>query len=191
MQDRLSTNCQKICNQVNQLAATQGETLLMIAQQLSEVFANGGLLILAGSGPLQAVAQQTALAFSHRLGFERPPLPAIALGNNPLFTTALLAEEKAQEALSREYRSFCEQEHMLLIFSSQQPSPQIADLLSQIEDQRTLVNIGPNTKNGWLKDQQPSLNITLDQASPARLSELGLICGHLICELVEGELFGV
>jgi hypothetical protein len=80
---------------------------------------------------------------------------------------------------------------MLLIFNSELPSPQINYLVEQIEEHRALVMIGPQHNEDLAKPHQPALTLTLSAESPARLAELSLICGHLICELVEGELFGV
>ena len=190
MQDRLSNSCRQLSSMVDQLTDTHGETLIQIGHQLVEIFTRGGQLVLVGNGPLQAIAQQIATAFSHRLGFERPPLPAVALGSNPIFSSALLADHRQQEILTREYRIYSEREHMLLIFCGENPSPQISHLLEQIEDTRALVLIGPADKDRE-KKAQPALRLKLSGESPARLAELGLICGHLICELVEGELFGV
>jgi len=191
MQERLFNSCHQLSSIVNDLADTHAKTLIDISHQLAEIFTRGGQLILAGNGPLQAVAQQTATAFSHRLGFERPPLPAVALGGHPIFTAALLADQQPQEILSREYRIYSDREHMLLIFCNEKPSPQICHLIEQIEDTRALVLIGPENKLCNADEDQPILNLKLPGESPARLAELGLICGHLLCELVEGELFGV
>ena len=191
MQERLSSSCHHISTKINELADKHGEALIQIGHQLAEIFTQGGQLILAGNGPLQSVAQQTATAFSHRLSFERPPLPAIALGGDPIFTAALLADQKPQEILAREYRIHSEREHMLLIFCNEKPSPQISHLIEQIEDTRSLVLIGPSKQEYIAKEAQSALSLSLEEESPARLAELGLICGHLICELVEGELFGV
>ncbi len=191
MHERLTNSCRQLSSMVGELADQHGEALIQIGHQLSEIFTRGGQLILAGNGPLQAVAQQTATAFAHRLGFERPPLPAVALGGDPIFIAALLADQQPQEILAREYRIHSEREHMLVIFCSENPSPQISHLIAQIEDTRSLVLIGPAGKEVVAKEGQPPLSLNLPGESPARLIELGLVCGHLICELVEGELFGV
>ncbi len=191
MRERLSNSCQQINALVADLAEAQGEALIGIGHELAEIFTRGGQLILAGNGPLLAVAQQTATAFSHRLSFERPPLPALALGIDPIFSAALLADQQPQEILAREYRIHSEREHMLLIFCAQTPSPQISHLLEQIEDTRSLVMVGPACTEQMSQDRQPKLSLVLPGDSPARLAELCLICGHLLCELVEGELFGV
>jgi D-sedoheptulose 7-phosphate isomerase len=191
MQDRLLNSCRKISSDISELADTQSELLIHISHELTEIFTRGGQLILAGDGPLQAVAQQIATAFAHRLGFERPPLPALALGINALFIAALLADQQSHEILGREYRSHSEHEHMLLIFTGQKPSAQINYLIEQMEDSRALVLIGPEPKEGQPKHPQSALTLNLPAESPARLAEICLICGHLICELVEGELFGV
>lgn len=191
MQDRLFNSCQQISKMTSELAEKQGDTLINIGHELAEIFTRGGQLILAGSGPLQAVAQQTAAAFSHRLGFERPPLPAVPLGCDPVFTAALLADQQQQEILAREYRSHCERDHMLLLFCTRKPSAQISQLIEQIEDTRSLVIIGPEQSDVLTGERKPALSINLPVESQARLAELCLICGHLLCELVEGELFGV
>lgn len=191
MQERLAKNCLELSSRIEQLGEVQGEALIGIARELAEIFTRGGQLVLAGQGPLQAVAQQLATAFSHRLGFERPPLPAVALGCDPVFTAALLADQQEQDLLAREYRSHAERDHMLLLFCTSQPSPQIRQLVAQIEDGRSLVVIGPEQNETLNGERSPSLSLTLTDDAPARLAELSLICGHLICELVEGELFGV
>jgi D-sedoheptulose 7-phosphate isomerase len=191
MQERLINNCRRISTQVEFLAKTQDETLIAIARELTEIFTRGGQLILAGQGPLQAVAQQLATAFSHRLGFERPPLPAVALGGDPVFTAALLADQQEQDLLAREYRSYAERDHMLLLFCTGQPSAQVRQLISQFEEGRALALIGPEKNEAATSEHKSALNLRLPEDSSSRLAELCLICGHLLCELVEGELFGV
>lgn len=191
MQERLTKSCQLISAQTALLAESQGTTLISIARELAEIFTRGGQLILAGQGPLQAVAQQLATAFSHQLGFERPPLPAIVLGTDPVFTAALIAVQQEQDLLAREYRCYSESDHMLLIFSASQASAQIRQLISHFEEGRSLVVIGADKSEAMSAERRPSHNLVLPADSPARLAELGLICGHLLCELVEGELFGV
>jgi len=191
MHERLDNSCRQLTGAVDELVSTQGDTLIRIGHQLAEIFARGGQLILAGNGPLLAIAQQTAAAFAHRLSFERPPLPATALGCDPVFTAALLADQQPEEILAREYRSHSDREHMLLLFCNRQPSPQLSQLISQIEDSRVLVLIGPENTALLPEGRTPALSLQLDGESPARLAELCLICGHLLCELVEGELFGV
>ena len=191
MQERLSNSCRQISSLVGELTDNHGDTLIKIGHELAETFNRGGQLILAGDGALQAIAQQTATAFSHRLGFERPPLPALALGGDPIFTAALLADHKPQEILAREYRTHSEREHIVLIFCSKKQSPQIRHLKEQIEDNSSLILIGPTDQEGPTQQAQQVLNLNFPVESPARLAEIGLICGHLLCELVEGELFGV
>ncbi len=191
MQERLSNSCHQISSLVSELTDKHGDTLIKIGHELAETFNRGGQLILAGDGALQAIAQQTATAFSHRLGFERPPLPALALGGDPIFTAALLADHKPQEILAREYRTHSEREHIILIFCSKKQSPQIRHLTEQIEDNSALILIGPTDREGLAQEAQQVLNLNFPEESPARLAEIGLICGHLLCELVEGELFGV
>lgn len=191
MRDRLSSNGQQLCTMVKDLTDQQGDVLSDIGRELAGIFTRGGQLIIAGNGPLQAVAQQIATAFSHRLGFDRPPLPAVSLGCDPVFTAALLADQQPQEILAREYRSLCERDHMLLLFCTKQPSSQIRQLIEQIEDSRSLVIIGPEKNEDISNERRPSLRLNLPGDSPARLAELCLISGHLLCELVESELFGV
>ena len=191
MQERLENSCRQLGGLIEDLVTTQGDMLIRISHRLAEIFTRGGQLILAGNGPLQAIAQQTATAFAHRLGFERPPLPAIALGCDPIFNAALLADQLPEEILAREYRSHSERDHMLLIFCTQQPSPQLGQLIGQIEDSRVLVMVGAENAVPLPEGRKPTLSLKLPGDSPARLAELCLICGHLLCELVEGELFGV
>lgn len=191
MKNRLRSTCQQITDLVSELTTLQDENLVRAGHELAEIFNRGGQLILAGQGPLQAVAQQTAVAFSHRLGFQRPPLPAIALGADPVYNAMLLADHQPYEALSREYRAQAERDHMLLLFCTDPSADQIQKLIAQIDENRTLVMVSPNGRKDENSQRRPNLTIELPADDDARLTELGLICGHLLCELVEGDLFGV
>lgn len=190
MQERLAHSCHQLSTLVAELAKTQGETLIRAGHKLAEIFTRGGQLILAGDGPLQTAVQSTAVAFSHRLGFERPPLPAIALGGDPILTAALLADQQPHEILAREYRTYNEREHMLLLFCTATPSVQIRHLIEQLDETRTLVMAVPENSPLDL-GQQPALKLSLPECPPARYLEITQFCGHLLCELVESELFGV
>lgn len=190
MLDSLATRCHQRSLLVAEFQEKQQDALIRLGQRMTENFTQGGRLICAGQGLFQTVAHHMATCFIHQLDFERPLLPAVALGH-PLMMSALLASGQAHECLAREYRLYRGEDHLLVIFCTAQPSAEIKRLAEQIEDRQNLVIIGPEGANKLLSNAAGLQQVLLPGDSFAPLIELALLSSHLLCELVEGELFGV
>lgn len=190
MLDSLETRCHQLSLLVAEFQEKQQDGLIRLGHRMTENFTRGGRLICAGQGLFQTVAQHMATCFVHQLDFERPLLPAVALGN-PLMISALLASGQTHECLAREYRLYRGEDHLLVIFCTAQPSAEIKQLAEQVEDRQNLVIIGPEGANKFLSNVAGVQQVLLPGDSFAPLIELALLTTHLLCELVEGELFGV
>lgn len=190
MLDSLATRCHQFSSLVVDFQEKQQDGLIRLGHRMTENFTRGGRLICAGQGLFQTVAQHMATCFAHQLAFERPLLPAVALGN-PLMISALLASSQPHECLAREYRLYRGDDHLLVIFCTAQPSVEIRQLAEQIEECQNLVIIGPEGAGKLLLNAAGVQQILLPGDSFAPLVELALLSTHLLCELVEGELFGV
>jgi len=190
MSDRLATRCYQRSSLVAEFHEKQQDVLMRVGRRMTDNFTQGGRLICAGQGLFQTVAQHMATCFAYQLDFERPLLPAIALGN-PLMVSALLAARQTHECLAREYRLYRGEDHLLVIFCTAQPSAEIKQLAEQIEDRENLVIIGPEGANKLLSNTAGIQQILVPGDSFAALIELSMLATHLLCELVEGELFGV
>ncbi len=179
--------------QLNQtLIDNHSQNLSQISEQLVECFDAGGRLILAGAGPMTALAQFIAQHFVFRLSLDRPLLPAIALGPDLSLLNALVRQGEQSQAYVRQLQTLNLTEDDvvlvladngyddglkgLLLFAQEQGARTVALLQGEVEDHFPVL---------------PDLVLQVETESPARFSEIALLFGNLLCELVEAELFGI
>jgi D-sedoheptulose 7-phosphate isomerase len=166
------------------------EAVARFAGQIVAAFHRNGRLFLAGSGPLAAVAALIADRFLHRLAFERPQLPAFALGGGTPLLQSLGREGLQRQAGARQLRMLAANEDILLIFTDGSRDEGISELLQTGRQLGcTIVTVGPprEVPGEDLVDRRFGISCE----SPARLAEVALFFGQLLCELVEAELFGI
>lgn len=166
------------------------EQLKTLATRLVGTFTEGGGLLIAASGILQPIAQMTASHFTHKLGFDRPSLPAIALGADPTLAAALTRSNQQNLLLARHYRALQSENNLLLLLSDGSADPQLSELLRIAKDQQMAL-LTPHKNDDSELMACTDLKLLIETTSPARVLEIALFCGNLLCELVEAELFGV
>ncbi len=169
--------------------AGHGEGLERLAGELVAGFNQGGRLLLAGSGPLGTVAELVADLFLYRLSFERPSLPALALGRDPSLAACMLRDGQGRAYFSRQLRALAGGNDLLLVLADGSRDEALLDLLPlarQLECKTALIV----PEGAPLAGEEVDFLFALKTAAPTRLLEMGLFMGQLLCELVEGELFG-
>ena len=184
-----------VCRQVNalhtQFCQEQGTALGGLATRLAALFAEGGQLLLAGHGPLVSVAQMLAAQFTYKLDFDRPALPALCLGSDPLLAAQMQCGGKAEQLLLRHYRAINSSEHLLLVFSDGTAAPELSALIEDVKDNdQPVFLLSGNSETDPLLQEDLDAALDLGNCSAPRLIEIAQFTGHLLCELVEKELFG-
>lgn len=168
----------------------QNREMNRLAKRLTEIFASGGQLLIGASGSLQSAAHDMASQFVFRHGFERPVLPAIALGSDPLLTARMNSADSVSQLLVRHYRAINSSNHLLLLLNSGRDAEELkavrAEALANDQDVALL------TYSVVQDSLAEHLDICLEFGTLElfRQLELSCFCGHLLCQLVETELFG-
>lgn len=168
----------------------QGDKLAAFSLRLVEVFNQGGRLLLLGSGPLAAVADLVATRFLHRLSIERPSLPAFSFSHDSTLAAALARDGQSSQYLARQLRAATVGGDIVLAFADGGRDEAIHEALAaarQLDCMTALVTPEKEDAGG----ETPDFLFRLECETPARLAEGALVFGHLLCELVEGELFGI
>lgn len=168
----------------------QQAVLAEFAAYLTATFQNGGRLFLVGSGPFAAIAGLLGQQFLHRQTLERPPLPAVALTHDAGLATFLYAEDQGSQLFSRQLRALAGDQDTVLLLAG------TSICLAGREALGTARQIGCRTalvcaERTELPDPLPELLLLLPTDDLPRLLEGCLFTGHLLCSLVEGELFGI
>jgi D-sedoheptulose 7-phosphate isomerase len=169
---------------------TRKNILAEFATQLTAMFQRGGRLLLVGSGPFAAIAGLLGQQFLHRQTIERPPLPAIALTHDAGLATFLAAEDLESQFFSRQLRALACDQDMVLVLAGTSLCAADREALA------TARQIGCRTallcaERAELPEPLPELLLQLPADNLPRLLEGSLFAGHLLCSLVEGELFGI
>ncbi|MCK5825766.1 MAG: SIS domain-containing protein [Desulfuromusa sp.] len=191
MDQRISTTCRQAVELCEKFCREQNNQLILLANQLGSLFTEGGHLLVAGNGPLQPVAQQLASQFSFRLGFDRPVLPAICLGSDPVLNGQMAAAGQFEQRLVRHYRALNTQQSLLLLLNDGSTAASLMSLRDEvIENEQAVVLISGDCQNDPLRSADVGICLDLATKVAPRQIELAQFVGHLLCELVEAELFG-
>ena len=151
-------------------------------------FKNGNRLYLCGNGGSAADAQHLAAEFTGRFYSDREPLPAEALHCNTSFLTAVANDYSYDQIYERSVKAFGRKGDVLIGISTSGNSKNI--ILAQEEAKKrgmTVISFTGET-GGKMKDSCDYLFNVPSKDTP-RIQESHILIGHIICQLVEEELF--
>ena len=192
MNRKISAACAQLQGLLDGFCREQGGELARLAQQIGALFAGGGQLLLAGSASFQPVVQLLAGHFTYRLGFDRPTLPAVALGSDALLVAVMQNRGQHDQHLVRHYRAQNSENHLLLLLNDGSNSAPLRVLRDEVlESRRQVALLSAVGQSDPLCRDGVDICISLGTDSASRQLELSLFAGQLLCELVEAELFGV
>jgi len=151
-------------------------------------FKNGNRLYLCGNGGSAADAQHLAAEFTGRFYSDREPLPAEAFHCNTSFLTAVANDYSYDQIYERSVRAFGKKGDVLIGISTSGNSKNV--ILAQEEARKrgmTVISLTGET-GGKMKDSCDYLFNVPSKDTP-RIQESHILIGHIICQMVEEELF--
>jgi D-sedoheptulose 7-phosphate isomerase len=156
---------------------------------IAETFRFGGRLLLCGNGGSAADCQHMAAEFVGRLSKDitRPGLPAIALTTDTSFLTAYANDVSFDGIFERQVEAIGKPGDVLIGISTSGNSVNVlrAVAAAQSAGIHTIVLTGP----GGELPAAAELSIAVPSTDTQHIQESHLAIEHLICELVERELF--
>lgn len=152
-------------------------------------YRNGAKVLFCGNGGSAADAQHIAAELSGRFYLDRKPLYAEALHSNSSFVTSVSNDYGFENVFSRAVEAFAHKGDILVGIST---SGNSANVLKACEKAREIgVSIIAMTGNdGGKMAQLSDLLINIPSTDTPRIQEAHIMIGHIVCELVEKELFG-
>jgi D-sedoheptulose 7-phosphate isomerase len=191
MDQKISVACRQSVELLEKFCQEQNGALVKLAKRLGLLFAEGGHLLVAGNGALQVVAQQLASQFAFKLGFDRPALPAVCLGGDPVLNGLMQSAGQFEQSLVRHYRALNSQHHLLLLLNDGSDPLVLQNVLDDVvENGQPVALISYDSAKDPLQGVDVDICLNLATTSTPRQLELAQFAGHLLCELVEAELFG-
>ncbi len=191
MDQRIDATCRQTTELLEQFCREQDKRLIQLANCLSTLFSEGGHLLIAGNGVLQPMAQQFATQFAFQLNLERPGLPAICLGSDQLLSSQMMMAGQIEQHLVKHYRAINSQNHLLLILNDGSDTAALKNLRDEvIENGQPIALISPACDQDQLAKKGVEYCLNLATKTATRQLQLTQFIGHLLCDLVETELFG-
>ena len=171
----------------------QDETLkAAIAEAVDKIvacFRAGGRVYFCGNGGSAADAQHLAAEFSGRFYFDRPVLPADALHCNSSYLTAVANDYGYEKVFARLISGLGQKGDILVGISTSGNSGNILRAF-EVCREKGLSTIAMTGASGGKMREQADLLINVPSNDTPRIQEAHITVGHIICELVEQEIFG-
>ncbi len=167
------------------------EDILKAANILSEVYRNGNKLLLCGNGgsaaDCQHIATELMIRLSHHI--QRPALPAIALTTDTSNLTAGGNDIGFDNIFARNVDGLGNKGDALIAISTSGNSGNVIKAVEMAHTKGMKV-IGLLGGDGGKLKPIVDLPVIIPSSNVQRIQEGHITVAHIICELVEDELYG-
>jgi len=164
------------------------DSIHKITDVITKCFKHDGKVLFCGNGGSAADAQHLAAEFSGRFYHDREPLFSEALHTNTSYLTAVANDYSFDQVYSRLVKGTGRKGDVLVGISTSGNSPNIINALTVARD-KGLATVGfTGTTGGKMKSLCDYL-INIPSTDTPRIQESHILVGHIICQLVEEELF--
>jgi len=161
-----------------------GEVAHVIAKSLR----NNGKVFFFGNGGSAADAQHLAAELVGRYLRERPGLPVLALTANGSCVTAIANDYGYDLVFARQLEAIGARGDIAIGISTSGNSRNVVRAIESAREKGMITVAMTGSEGGQLKPLVDyCLCITSDQT--ARIQESHILIGHILCEIVEEELF--
>ena len=165
------------------------DAVIEVARDLIAALRGGHRLFLFGNGGSAADAQHIAGELVGRYKLERSGLPVYALTANTSSLTAIGNDYSFDAVFARQLEALGSRGDVAVAIST---SGNSRNILSAIETARAkgLVSVGITGRGGGQLKGHVDRCIRVPSEETPRVQEAHILIGHLLCEMIETDLFG-
>jgi D-sedoheptulose 7-phosphate isomerase len=188
--EKVRTHLRESAEVKRRVAENCVDAILAAATLIADAFAADRKVLICGNGGSAADCQHMAAEFVSRLtkDFERPGLPAIALTTDTSFLTAFANDIGFEGVFARQVQALGQPGDVLIGISTSGNSPNVVRALDAAREagMRTIALTGGAGRLARLAD----VAVSIPSADTQYVQEAHLAVEHIVCELVESQLFG-
>ncbi|HEG6004057.1 TPA: D-sedoheptulose 7-phosphate isomerase [Campylobacter jejuni] len=157
--------------------------------EVIKAYKNGNKTLLAGNGGSAADAQHIAGEFVSRFYFDRPGIASIALTTDTSILTAIGNDYGYENLFARQVQAQGVKGDVFIGISTSGNSKNILKALEFCK-QKEIISIGLSGASGGAMNELCDYCIKVPSTCTPRIQEAHILIGHIICAIVEEELFG-
>lgn len=165
------------------------QQIATVVDVVTDTFKNGNAVYFAGNGGSAADAQHLAAEFSGRFYKDRKALPSDALHCNSSYLTAVANDYSYDVIYSRLLEGLAKKGDVLVGISTSGNSANIVKAF-EMAASMGVITVGFTGANGGKMKNMANYLINVPSNSTPRIQESHILVGHIICELVEENIFG-
>ena len=188
--DKISSHIQESINAKSKLLSSKEilENLEKASSLLVKILQNKGKIMLIGNGGSAADSQHLAAEFITRLNFDRGSLPAIALSTDTSVLTAISNDYGFTHIFSRQIEAIGSEGDALISISTSGQSANIVKAAQIAKDKNIKIISLIGSKQSKLHELS-DIVLTTKVTNTARIQEIHILYGHILCSLVEESIF--
>lgn len=165
------------------------DMIAQITETIVACFKYGGRVYFCGNGGSAADAQHLAAEFSGKFYLERDILPSEALHCNSSYITAVSNDLSFEIIYSRLISGIGKAGDILIGLSTSGNSANIVKAFETCHE-KAITTVAFTGSDGGRMRELSKLIINVPSTDTPRIQEAHITIGHIICELVEEEIFG-
>jgi D-sedoheptulose 7-phosphate isomerase len=162
--------------------------LLESIKLVSHVFEAGNKLFFFGNGGSASDAQHIAAEFVNRYIMDRPPLPAIALTTDTSVLTSISNDIAFIDIFSRQIKALGKEGDVAVGISTSGNSANVIKAF-EVAREMGMKTIAFTGNDGGILAKLADIALIVSSSSTPRIQETHILVGHLLCEMVEHQLF--
>ncbi len=171
-----------------QFVQTYAQKILDIAQLLIRAFHDGRKVLLFGNGGSATDASHLAAEFVGRYRRDRTPLPAMALATDMAAITCIANDYDYHEIFARQIEAHGRNGDVAIALSTSGNSLNVLQG-AEAAHARGLITIGWTGSTGGRLIDLVDHCFCVPSTDTARIQECHITMGHVLCELIEEQLF--
>jgi D-sedoheptulose 7-phosphate isomerase len=162
--------------------------LLESIKLVSHAFEAGNKLFFFGNGGSASDAQHIVAEFVNRYIMDRPPLPAIALTTDTSVLTSISNDMAFIDIFSRQIKALGKEGDVAVGISTSGNSANVIKAF-EVAKEMGMKTIAFTGNDGGILAKLADIALIVSSNSTPRIQETHILVGHLLCEMVEHQLF--
>jgi len=160
----------------------------LVARKCILLYKDGKKTILAGNGGSAADAQHIAAELVGRYGFDRPSIPSLALTTDTSNLTAIGNDYGYDKVFSRQLEGMGQDGDLFIGISTSGNSANIINAFKSAKE-KSIITVALVGKDGGEMAKIADISLVVPSSSTPRIQEAHILIGHILCDIIEKELF--